>query len=346
MKIKSPRIIFAGENDWAQCAHRVAAALNTHYDEIVARVIVAYPHAFGYGHDVCVNEIGFFPALKVAREHIATDRPAWIFSTGDGSNTGNRSFTSWFRSHLPPSVHYGTFHIGSAYRLHSSRFEDLDTRTDAEVRFISADSMRLVSDSLRSRSYPYHYVNTLAERPVVEREPNHRPVVVHSPSNPGMKGTQDIVALMDEMAGSLDFEFRLITGVSYDECVRRRAGADIFIGQLNTEVGGHGYSSVEAAAQGMVPIASLNLTDPSVWTSAGLPVPPVRNATSVAELKSVIEQLVKNPAELQQARETAVAWAHEGAASMAEAGKHYAEVIARYTGRTQPYDQDQNQATA
>ena len=350
--MKTPRIIFVGENDWAQCCHRVAGGLNAYYGELVARVIVAYPHAYGYPQDVCVQDDGFFPALELMRKHFELDapgeerRPCWLFSTGDGSQTGDKSFTSWFLSHCHHrGVQYGTFHIGSAYRANAGEFDKLDAAMGAEMRFVSADSMRLVNSMLAIRSYPYHYVNVVEERPLLTI--NERPVVVHSPSNPGMKGTTEIEEVVESLRNEgLDFEFRLITGVSHKECVKLRRGGDIFIGQLNTDVGGHGYSCVEAAAQGMVPIASLNHTDPVHWTRVGLPVPPVIGANNADELKVIVRDLVTDVVKLQAARAEACDWAHSGAASLKEAGKYYARLIERHTIRRFHHAQDQNQTPA
>jgi glycosyltransferase involved in cell wall biosynthesis len=77
---------------------------------------------------------------------------------------------------------------------------------------------------------------------------NSRPLVVHSPSNPLVKGTKAILSVIDELGEKYDFDFKMITGIDHNQALLAVREADIYIDQLI--LGGHGLAALEAMALG------------------------------------------------------------------------------------------------
>jgi len=73
-----------------------------------------------------------------------------------------------------------------------------------------------------------------------------RPLVVHSPSNPQLKGSAFVEEALERLRGKYEFEFRLVHGVARREALAILAEADIFVDQLI--LGTHGVAALEAMA--------------------------------------------------------------------------------------------------
>jgi hypothetical protein len=74
---------------------------------------------------------------------------------------------------------------------------------------------------------------------------NPRPLLVHAPSNPAIKGTAHVRAAVEALqARGLSFDYRELRGLPNDEVTRICAGADLVVDQLL--VGSHGVFAAEA----------------------------------------------------------------------------------------------------
>ena len=73
-----------------------------------------------------------------------------------------------------------------------------------------------------------------------------RPLIIHSPSNPKLKGTEFVLAAVEALRSRFDFEFRLVHGVPRAEAMEILRDADIFVDQV--VFGTHGLASLEAMA--------------------------------------------------------------------------------------------------
>jgi hypothetical protein len=75
------------------------------------------------------------------------------------------------------------------------------------------------------------------------------PVVLHAPSHKGVKGTETILAALDRLkADGVQFELRLLHGVSSRQVLSELAEADVVVDQLHLPL--HGKLGVEAMASG------------------------------------------------------------------------------------------------
>jgi hypothetical protein len=70
------------------------------------------------------------------------------------------------------------------------------------------------------------------------------PVIVHSPSDTGLKGTRFVAAAAEKLARKYDFQFRTVHGVPRREALAILSDADIFVDQVI--MGTHGLATLEA----------------------------------------------------------------------------------------------------
>jgi len=152
----------------------------------------------------------------------------------------------------------------------------------------------------RARFLPYCNVDLDEWHPVEQSQANgRRPVVVHAPSDRRAKGTAAVLAAVERLReAGVDFEFRLIEGMTRPEARRLYEDADLVIDQLL--VGWYGGFAVEAMALGKPVIAyirkeDLRLVDASL--AAALPI----IAAEPRDLASVLAEWVgPRRAELRQ----------------------------------------------
>jgi glycosyltransferase involved in cell wall biosynthesis len=92
------------------------------------------------------------------------------------------------------------------------------------------------------------------ERPVDQREV---PVLVHAPTRRGTKGTDLILAALDDLrVDGVRFDLRLLEQVPHDEVRSEMAAADVLLD--NVVAGSYGIVSLEAMACGKVAVANLS----------------------------------------------------------------------------------------
>jgi len=85
------------------------------------------------------------------------------------------------------------------------------------------------------------------------------PVVVHAPSNKGIKGTEAVLPALDRLrAEGVQFDLRLLHGVPNHEVLRQLTDADVAIDQLRLPL--YGRFSLEAMASGCA-LATCNRED-------------------------------------------------------------------------------------
>jgi hypothetical protein len=115
-----------------------------------------------------------------------------------------------------------------------------------------------------------------------------RPMIVHSPSNPKIKGTREVIEVIGRLRKNFDFDFRLIENVPHAQALRMLAEADIFIDQLY--IGSHGLAALEAMALAKPTVCYLTPRMQRAYPSKL----PLLNAAA-ENLAEVIETLITNP---------------------------------------------------
>jgi glycosyltransferase involved in cell wall biosynthesis len=75
-----------------------------------------------------------------------------------------------------------------------------------------------------------------------------KPLVVHAPTAPGIKGTEAVRAAVKSLRRETDFDFHLIQNMPHAKAVKKMAEADLVVDQLH--LGSHGTVAIEAMALG------------------------------------------------------------------------------------------------
>lgn len=305
--------VFTGVYDCANSANRISRAIDTFLGYSACRVRISAGHPFGYREDDC--------SIDDAIEHLSRSDVPIVFTCGcsAGDYASLRSIISKRRATV------GVFHIGTEFRKNSKSMNVNDRKHRAKLRFISPDSMHL------SNGFGNIYQHAI--EPSVNQSPaldDARPIrIAHSPSKRSTKGTDAIIKAINSIPAQHEelFEFRIIEGLSYEDCSRVRAESDIFICQMNPEIGGFGYSAVEACASGMAVISSRNNAPDSLWLREGLDAPPVIGADSIEQLTSTLVELIADRNKLRHHKKRSLQWVTSGSASLHKAGKYYVEHI-------------------
>jgi glycosyltransferase involved in cell wall biosynthesis len=95
---------------------------------------------------------------------------------------------------------------------------------------------------IRQRVYLADYT------PVFPDPSASRPLIVHSPSAPVIKGTAAIQRAVEQLRPTHAFDFRLVQGVPHTQAKQIMQNCDIFVDQL--VLGAHGLAALEALAYG------------------------------------------------------------------------------------------------
>lgn len=121
---------------------------------------------------------------------------------------------------------------------------------------------------------------------VLERE---RPVVVHIPSNPLVKGTAEILPVVERLDAQGLIEFRSVSGVRHEEMAALYGTADIVLDQFR--LGDYGVAACEAMAAGRLVVSHVSEQVRGVVAeTSGLSLPIVE--ADLDGLESVLRDIV------------------------------------------------------
>ncbi len=149
------------------------------------------------------------------------------------------------------------------------------------------------------------------QAPVLERR---RPVVLHAPSNPRLKGTVAVEAALSDLDRRGLIAYRRLTGVPHEQMAAAVAEADVVVDQV--VLGNPGVLAAEALAAGRVVVAHLAPVVRERMAAAdpdGRP-PPVVEADPTT-IGQVVEQIAGERATYQEVAAGGPAWArwhHDG----------------------------------
>jgi glycosyltransferase involved in cell wall biosynthesis len=147
-------------------------------------------------------------------------------------------------------------------------------------------------------------INSNAFTPMYPEKKQGKLLIVHSPSAKIAKGSDSIIAVMDELKKEYDFTFTLIHNQPREKALLLVKDADIFIDQL--VVGGYGMAAMEAMSFGKPVMGYLM---PELF-KMGLPVECPIVSTTKDNLREKVVALISN-AELRH--------------QLGVAGRHYIE---------------------
>jgi glycosyltransferase involved in cell wall biosynthesis len=179
---------------------------------------------------------------------------------------------------------------------------------------------------------PYANVDIDAVRPQPEeRGAKRRPLILHAPSDPGIKGTPEIVAAVETLRHHYDFDFRLVEGLEHAQAVKLYRDADLVLDQLYA--GWYGGFAVEVMAMAK-PVACYLRDDDLGFLPAemrsDLPLLRITPGSLEQQLASFFDQRDRWPEWGAAARAFVEKWHHPRRIARA--------LVAAYRAPSQPFD--------
>ena len=119
-------------------------------------------------------------------------------------------------------------------------------------------------------------------------DPNRKvPLIVHAPSNRGIKGTEFVLAAIEKLKIKYSLSFHLIENLKYAEALKLYSNADIIVDQL--KIGTHGGLALESMALGKPVITYLREESKEFYPKS---IPIV--SASTESIYEVLERLILN----------------------------------------------------
>ncbi|MFO1445000.1 glycosyltransferase family 4 protein [Bacillus sp. Bva_UNVM-123] len=121
-------------------------------------------------------------------------------------------------------------------------------------------------------------------------ESNHKPTIIHAPTNRSFKGSIHVKEAIKKIQGKAEFTYQIVEKMSHEKALEIYKKADIIIDQLLC--GTYGMFSVEAMAMGK-PVVAFIRDDVRKKFPASLPIVQATPET----LADVLLKLIQNPKE-------------------------------------------------
>lgn len=140
-------------------------------------------------------------------------------------------------------------------------------------------------------------------------EPNGRPLILHAPSDPGIKGTPRILAAIEALKSRHEFDFQLVENLPHSEAMMLYRRADLVIDQVLA--GWYGGFAVELMAMGKPVACYLREDDLGVLPPAmrsELPLLPIDPEHIEEQLDALLVQRSSWPEWGLRARDFACRW--------------------------------------
>lgn len=119
----------------------------------------------------------------------------------------------------------------------------------SKAGFIPIPSYPELIDYIRPEFFPkYHLISRVVDlqRLTPFKSQNTKPLIVHAPSNPEIKGTEYINKAAERLVAEGLADYRLVTGLSHSEAMELLRNSDIIVDQLM--VGEYGVLAIEGMA--------------------------------------------------------------------------------------------------
>lgn len=158
---------------------------------------------------------------------------------------------------------------------------------------------------------------------------NERPVVMHYPSNKGYKGTEAIVAAVEQLKSEIDFEFRLVHGMERSQALKIVRECDVMIDEVIS--GDYGVAAMEAMALGKPTVGYIK----PLVSSGRPPELPIVSATQES-IRDVLKDLLTDGSRRHEIgrRSRAYVEKHHDAPKVAKDLVRIYEELIEETGRT------------
>lgn len=271
----------------------------------VADLVVFRPHPYGLPHD----RVAATYAARL-REGLAAPSRYDVLHYQFGTSLLELLDAGWARTRRRlVLMHYWGSDVRTgavARRLHPARARVVGTQATVSERTVvrrlrvasRVCRAALVSDlELASYVEPWFERVYLVPTPLARPEPRpapaplpgNGPVVFHAPSDPTIKGSGEVRAVMERLAERGVLRPRMVTGVPHDAVLAELGRADLVVDQLNSET--PGVLALEAMALGKPVLLEYR---PDALAPFARAAPLVR--VTAASLEAELEALCRDPA--------------------------------------------------
>lgn len=278
---RSRRVLLVAPKDFAGSMFKWAEALNAHTD-VAARLVTFQEHQYGYPQDLIIPECDdarLASALSLADEagvlHLK-DEHSWFL--GGSGFTNLRLIRAMFFGDEFASVPKVFTHYGGYAR----KFKAERDYVEAVRRF---DGRVAMTPDLNFPWFEGAYIPHTIDVEAHGYGWTDSRIFAHSPSSPEKKATylfEETVEMLPRLHPRLweGWSVELISGVSFEECMRRKRAASLFFDQagrhrvadlgIDDIIGWYGNSAIEAMAFGIPTMAHLSDTALAQAAAAGV----------------------------------------------------------------------------
>lgn len=210
-------------------------------------------------------------------------------------------------------------HHGHAFRTDPEPLLARARRSGWPQAASTLDLVEIAPDEITWLPTPYDLDALAALRRQHQREPDGVVRIAHAPTFRTLKSTDEVIAAVDALqAEGLPVELDLIEHVTWSECLRRKASADIYVDQLLL---GYGCNAIEAWGMGLPVVAGV---DPERAAWVNHPIPSTTRGRMLHEFGGALpfaeaspDSLVDVLRELVTSAELRADWALRGMAHVA-----------------------------
>ena len=229
------RYVFICGDDWANLQHELAQALRAAItSEDTVQAVKLRTHPFGYDYQC--------PLRTVEQMAEMTSEADVVFIT----HSDHELLPYVNRSSRIVPIHTGTKYRQNAQAINEAfSFTDLQLTDQTEFFGLGAKNLRYITVPV-----------TIDKWQLFSHESSRPYIVGHYPSNPHVKGTDRIIAMMAKVRTPHRFDYST-TRLPHPEHLRRIATSDIYVELFAPQQGGreygcYGVTAFEAAAMGRV----------------------------------------------------------------------------------------------
>ncbi len=182
------------------------------------------------------------------------------------------------------------FITGTQYIRKNNYFNNFMNKNKINPRFCQPELLQLGSQNLQLlHPMQYDYIN---------KEKNKDKIIVcHAPGlkrRDERKGTLIIEKGIKEAKKEIEFEYKCLIGLSINECLKEKAKSNIFIDQINLNVGGMGKNGLEAIALDCITMSSITNFNKNYIINEFYPKHPVIEIKNEKDVKNNLIEIIKN----------------------------------------------------
>jgi len=143
-------------------------------------------------------------------------------------------------------------------------------------------------------------------KPLPMEKRNKKTRIVHFPTDPRIKNTNDFISMIDLIGKKYDYDFNVISQISNRSALAYKRASHINLDHLQ---GYYGVSSLESAAQGLINIVHLQDKQKKIFLDvAGTDATPFAEVKNIQEATQKIVYLLQHPEEINELSFVARSW--------------------------------------